>query len=71
MSRTNGTLLQAVRGPVMLMTLGGLLAASNFGYYSFTRTWPVLVIVFGVLKLLEVFGGRSQGAPGYPAGGAR
>ena len=55
MSRTNGTLLQAVRGPIMLMTLGGLLAANNFGYYSFTRTWPVLVIVFGVLKLLEVF----------------
>lgn len=47
-------LLQAIRGPIMLITLGVLVALDYFQGISFTRrTWPVLLIVFGVLKLLE------------------
>lgn len=49
----NANLIQAVRGPVMMITLGILLAIDHFGQFSFGRTWPLLVIVFGVLKLAE------------------
>ncbi len=49
----NVNLIQAVRGPLMMITLGILLAIDHFGQYSFGRTWPLLVIMFGVLKLAE------------------
>ena len=45
--------IQAIRGPLMLITLGALVAIDYAGIYGFWRTWPVLIIVFGVLKLLE------------------
>jgi hypothetical protein len=47
------SLVQAVRGPIMLITLGSLVAMDYFGVYGFGRTWPVLIIIFGLLKLLE------------------
>ncbi|MDP8979483.1 MAG: DUF5668 domain-containing protein [Acidobacteriota bacterium] len=46
-------LIQAVRGPILLITVGVLVAISQAGYYSFGHTWPVLLIVFGLFKLLE------------------
>lgn len=49
----NPGLMGAIRGPVMLITLGSLFAVDYFGSYPFWRTWPVLIIVFGALKLLE------------------
>jgi hypothetical protein len=42
-----------IRGPVILIALGVLFAIDQFGSYSFSRTWPVLLILFGLLKLLE------------------
>jgi hypothetical protein len=45
--------VQAIRGPIMLITLGALVAIDYAGIYGFRRTWPVLIIVFGVLKLME------------------
>ena len=56
-------LLQAVRGPIMLITLGGLVAIDYAGIYGFWRTWPILVIVFGILKLAE----RATAPPPPPA----
>ena len=45
----------------MLITLGGLFALQQSTEYAFHRTWPVLLIVFGVLKLFErVFGTRRE-----------
>ncbi|HTW66788.1 MAG TPA: hypothetical protein VME17_19345 [Bryobacteraceae bacterium] len=58
----NGNLVQAVRGPIMLITLGALVAIDYAGIYGFWRTWPVLIIVFGVLKLME----RSSVRPPQP-----
>ena len=49
----NNSLVQAVRGPIMLIALGGLVEIDYLGYYGFGRTWPVLIILFGILKLLE------------------
>ena len=64
------TLMQAVRGPLMLITLGALLAIDYAGIYGFWRTWPVLIIVFGLLKLLERAVRTEQPSnPQYPTGG--
>ena len=46
-------LVRAMRGPIVLITLGILFAADQRGGIGFHRTWPVLFIVFGVLKLIE------------------
>lgn len=53
MNDTSYNLIQAVRGPIMLIALGTLVSMDYFGVYGFGRTWPVLIILFGVLKLLE------------------
>jgi hypothetical protein len=47
--------IRSLRGPVTLITLGTLFALQNFTPYGFDQTWPVLLIVFGLLSLL----GRS------------
>lgn len=52
-------LMRAIRGPVLLITLGALLLADRFSGVPVTKTWPVLLIVFGVMKLLE----RTAAAP--------
>jgi len=52
-------MLRAIRGPVILITLGVLFALNNFTPYGFSETWPVLLIVLGLLSLL----GRGQGVP--------
>ena len=44
---------RAIRGPVTLITVGGLFALQNFTSYDFGQTWPVLLIVFGLLSLLR------------------
>jgi len=49
----NGSLMCAVRGPILLITLGVLLAIDQMGTLSFARTWPVLLILFGLFKLAE------------------
>jgi hypothetical protein len=49
----SGNFLCAIRGPILMITLGVLLAIDQFGPVSFGRTWPVLLIVFGLFKLAE------------------
>ncbi len=66
MSANDANLLRAIRWPVTLITLGTLFALNNFGNYGFNQTWPVLLIVFGLLSLL---GRTTTGAPtGEPPG---
>ena len=55
------SLLQALRGPVLLVTLGLLMAADQLDRMSFSRTWPVLLILFGLFKLAEHLGSKDQG----------
>jgi hypothetical protein len=47
------SIVRAIRGPVTLMTVGVLFALNNFTEYGFDKTWPVLLIVFGLLSLLR------------------
>lgn len=46
-------LVRAVRGPVLLITLGLLFTVDYYGPYSVWRTWPVLMIVYGAFWMLE------------------
>jgi hypothetical protein len=66
-------LLRAIRWPVTLITLGTLFALNNFTEFGFHQTWPVLLIVFGLLSLLgRTARGTPAGAPPGPKpGGAR
>lgn len=54
-------LVRAARGPLMLITLGALLALARFQSISFTKTWPVLLILLGLLKLMERLAVRPAG----------
>ena len=47
------SVVRAIRGPITLITVGVLFAFNNFTPYSFDKTWPVLLIVFGLLSLLK------------------
>lgn len=49
----SGNFICAIQGPILMITLGVLLAIDQMGAYSFGRTWPVLLIVFGLFKLAE------------------
>jgi len=51
MNTNNVSLMRAIRGPVMLVTLGTLFLIDHSGGVSFGRTWPVLLIVLGLLWL--------------------
>ena len=57
------SLAHAVRGPLTLITVGALFAINNFTPYGFDKTWPVILIVFGLLTLV----GRSTAVPVEPA----
>jgi hypothetical protein len=65
MSSNSAMLMRAIRGPILLITLGTLFTIDYFGNYRFYRTWPVLLIVFGAMKLLERL------CAGHAAGGSR
>ena len=56
-----GNFMCAIRGPILMITLGVLLAVDQLGSLSFGRTWPVLLIVFGLFKLAERAGAKSAG----------
>ena len=53
------TLWRSIRGPVLLVALGALFMLDYSGGVSFGRTWPVLLIVFGLLKLGEHLATRN------------
>ncbi len=66
------SMIRAIRGPVTLITVGVLFALNNFTEYRFDQTWPVILIVFGLMSLL----GRSTERippppppPGFPPAG--
>lgn len=58
--------LRAIRGPILLMTVGILFAIQQAEVSPIVRTWPLILIVAGLLILAE----RLSGAPpqGAPAG---
>jgi len=53
MNADDRPLICALRGPLTLITLGVLFALNNFTPWGFQQTWPVLLIVFGLLSLMR------------------
>ena len=58
MNPQSTSLLRAITGPVILITIGVLFLFDRFTAFRFSETWPVLLIVIGLLRLLA--GGRRQ-----------
>ncbi len=56
-------------GPVVLILVGVIFLLGNMGYLSwvtlhhlFARYWPALIIVWGVIKLVEYYQAKNEGA---------
>ncbi|MBV9610152.1 MAG: hypothetical protein JO187_11390, partial [Acidobacteria bacterium] len=69
---------RSLAGPIVLIVLGVLFLLGNIGYvtwprigFLFARYWPLLIILWGLVKLLEHFRARREGymAPGIGGGG--
>ena len=69
MHATSAELIRAVRGPLLLIVLGLLFVGDYFGPWPFYKTWPVLLIAYGLLKLAERLVPQSQ--PGAAQGGTQ
>jgi hypothetical protein len=52
-------LVRAMFGPLMLLVTGILFAIDYAGGPGVVRTWPVLIIAAGLLKLGEFAGARN------------
>jgi len=59
---------RSLAGPVILIVLGVLFLVGNLGYiswgrlgYLFARYWPVLIILWGVIKLAEHYDAQRHG----------
>jgi Domain of unknown function (DUF5668) len=52
MNEQSTYLVQAARGPVIMITIGVLFAFDRFTEFHFSQTWPVLLIVIGLLRLV-------------------
>jgi Domain of unknown function (DUF5668) len=61
--------VQAIRGPILLITLGVLFAIQQAGILAFSRTWPLILIVIGVTKLIERAVAPQTFVPPPPPGG--
>jgi hypothetical protein len=60
---------RSLTGPVMLITIGVLFAMDHiWGWWDFSRTWPIILIAIGVVKLLERLAWHDQD---YYNGGPR
>jgi hypothetical protein len=58
--------IRSIRGPVVLITVGALFALQNFTPYDFGQTWPVILLVLGLLILIERTGAPAPEPPPPP-----
>jgi len=72
-SQPHSLQVQVLMGPAILVTLGGLLLLESVHVASFGRTWPILLLVIGLIKVLQSNASRSgqMQPPAPPAGGAQ
>lgn len=59
MTEDSAALIRAVRGPVLMITVGVLFALDEFSIASFNKTWPAILIVVGILNLSRWTGRRK------------
>jgi hypothetical protein len=68
MNTSLSALARALRGPVLLATFGLLLALSNLADFRFRYSWPILVIVYGVMRLAEALLPKAPQSGPVPPG---
>lgn len=61
MSGVNAGFVAALRGPVIMITIGVLFLLDKFTAFQFGQTWPVILIILGALALAG--GGRRNLPP--------
>lgn len=71
MNNRKALFIQAIRGPILLITIGILFALHQDGGIPIYRTWPLIIIVIGLMKLMErtVTPAGSSFPPPPPPGG--
>jgi hypothetical protein len=70
MNNRGASFAQAIRGPILLITIGVLFAMHQAGVLHFSRTWPLIIITLGVLKLIERLAmPQPPASPTPPVGG--
>ena len=69
----NALLLRALRGPLTLILIGVLFVVDHNGAIGFTKTWPIIIIFLGVIRLAEraLATGEAPPPPPYSQGGAQ
>src|SRR3954469_5785636 len=69
---------RSMAGPIVLIFIGFLFLLGNFGmvnihvlFHSFAHFWPVLIILWGLVKVFEHYRAQQEGydSPGIGAGG--
>ncbi|MEQ1886471.1 MAG: hypothetical protein ABL967_15510 [Bryobacteraceae bacterium] len=53
-----GTFAGAARGPILMIVIGVLFAIDHAGGAVISRTWPVILVALGAMKLWE-YGARK------------
>jgi Domain of unknown function (DUF5668) len=62
MNGASPNLMRAIRGPIMMITVGVLFALNQMTDFTIGRTWPALLIVLGLLSLADRFSGPRSTA---------
>lgn len=60
---------RSIMGPIILITLGVLFSLDYiWGMWDFWRTWPILLVVIGIVKLVErmAWEDHAYQPPNYP-----
>ncbi len=66
MNNRGSLYLRTIRGPILMITVGILFAIHQAGVFPISRTWPLILIVAGIVILAERLSGAPQGAPSNP-----
>jgi hypothetical protein len=64
-------LMRALRGPIMLIALGSLLAIQQATSVGLSKTWPALLILLGLTKLAERLASRAPVAENVDSQGGQ
>jgi hypothetical protein len=56
-------------GPAILFTIGTLLLLESLRVAGFHRTWPIILLVVGAVKLIQSANPRIDPGANYPGAG--